>query len=129
MKKVKIVFWVILLIFMVAFFIQNKLFFMAKQSLNFKLPFLETYHAPELPHAVLFLVFFLAGFLIAYFSSLYARFKSNKTIKNLNAAAAAQLEELTALKSELGALRGGSPGGGPTSEAQDTEAQNKEQTA
>ena len=129
MKKVKIVFWIIILIFMVAFFIQNKLFFMAKQSLNLKLPFLEAYHTPELPHAVLFLVFFLVGFLIAYFFSLYERFKSKKVIKNLNTAAASQLEEMAALKAEMEALRSGSTGGGTGSESQDTQAQHKEQTA
>ena len=121
MKKVKIVFWVIILIFMVAFFILNKPFFMAKQSLNFQLPFLEAYHTPELPHAVLFLVFFLTGFLIAYFFSLYERFKSKKTIKNLNTTTASQLEELEALKGELESLQRASSGGSTESEAQSTE--------
>jgi hypothetical protein len=94
---------------------------MAKQSLSFKLPFLKVYHTPELPHAVIFLVFFLTGFLIAYFFSLYERFKSKKTIKNLNTAAASQLEELATLKSELETLRSASPGGSTEREAQSTE--------
>ena len=58
---------------------------------------------------------------IAYFFSLYDRFKSKKTIKNLNAATASQLEELAALKGELEALRGASSGGSAASEAQSTE--------
>jgi uncharacterized integral membrane protein len=120
MKRVKIVFWVIILIFMVVIFLQNKPFFIAKQSLKLQLPFLKAYHTPELPYAVIFLVFFLTGFLIAYFFSLYDRFKSKKTIKNLNTAAASRLEELAALKGELEALRGASPGGSTESEAPST---------
>ena len=94
---------------------------MAKQSLSLKLPFLEVYHTPELPHAVIFLVFFLIGFLIAYFFSLYERFKSKKTIKNLNTTTASQFEELEALKGELESLRSASSGGSTESQAQDTE--------
>ncbi len=118
MKKVKIAFWLIILVFAGGFVYQNKIFFMAKQSLSLALPFLDTLHTPELPHAVLFLVFFLTGFLIAYFFGLYDRFKSNKTLKNLNAATAAQQDELTALKRELDSLRGASPGGSTASEEQ-----------
>jgi len=121
MKKVKIVFWVIVLVFAAVFVYQNKIFFMAKQSLSLKLPFLEVYHTPELPHAVIFLVFFLIGFLIAYFFSLYERFKSKKTIKNLNTTTASQFEELEALKGELESLRSASSGGSTESQAQDTE--------
>ncbi|MEE8430856.1 MAG: lipopolysaccharide assembly protein LapA domain-containing protein [Candidatus Desulfatibia sp.] len=120
MKKVKIAFWLIILVFAGVFVYQNKILFMAKQSLSLTLPFLETLQTPELPHAVLFLVFFLTGFLIAYFSGLYDRFKSKKTVKNLNAAAAAQQDELTALKSELESLRSASPGGSTASEEQGT---------
>ena len=118
MKKVKITFWLIILVFAGVFVYQNKIFFMAKQSLSLTLPFLDTLHSPELPHAVLFLVFFLTGFLIAYFSGLYDRFKSNKTLKNLNAATATQQDELTALKRELESLRGASPGGSTAREEQ-----------
>ena len=120
MKKVKIAFWLIILVFAGVFGYQNKDFFMAKQSFSLKLPFLETLHTPELHHVVLFLVFFLTGFLIAYFFGLYDRFKSKKTLKNLNAAVTAQQDELTALKRELESLRGASPGGSTASEEQGT---------
>ena len=120
MKKVKIAFWLIILVFAGVFVYQNKIFFMAKQSLSLTLPFLKTLHTPELHHAVLFLVFFLTGFLIAYFFGLYDRFKSKKTIKSLNAADTAQQDELTALKRELESLRGASPGGSSASEEQGT---------
>ena len=120
MKKVKIAFWLIILVFAGVFVYQNKIFFMAKQSLGLTLLFLETLHSPELPHAVLFLVFFLTGFLIAYFFGLYDRFKSKKTIKSLNTAGTTQQDELTALKRELESLRGASPGGNTASEEQST---------
>ena len=80
MKKVKIAIWVIILVFLAVFVYQNKIFFMDKQSLGLQLPFLKPVHTPELPNAILFLVFFLTGFLIAYFFSLYDRFKSKKVI-------------------------------------------------
>jgi len=105
MKKIKIAFWGVILVLAGVLVYQNNIFFMAKQSLSFKLPFLKVWHTPELPHVVLFLIFFLTGFLIAYFISLYERFKSKKTIKNLNAAATQQLEELATLKLEMESLR------------------------
>lgn len=120
MKKVKVAFWVILLVIAGLFVYQNKVFFMAKQSLSFKLPFLKALHTPELPLAILFLAFFLTGFLIAYFFSLYDRFKSKKTIKNLNAATASQREELATLKKEPASLQSDSSGDGAESETQST---------
>ena len=107
MKKAKIVFWVILVCFLGLIFFSNKEYFLAKQALNLKLPFLEPYHSPEMANAIFFLVFFLSGFLIAYFFSLYDRFKCKKTVKELNAAAAVQLEEISSLKSEVESLKGG----------------------
>lgn len=110
MKKAKIGLWVILLFFIVLFFYQNKDFFMARQGLNYGLPFFKLHHGPELPIAVLFLLSFLVGLLGAYFFSLSDRFKSKKTIKNLNAAATSHLEEISALRKEVESLRGGPSG-------------------
>jgi len=121
MKKVKVAFWVILLAVVVVFVYQNNDFFMAKQILRFKLPILDELRTPELPHAILFLAFFLTGFLMAYFFSLYDRFKSRKTIKNLNAATVSQLQELATLKSEMESLRSDSSGNKAASGAQRTE--------
>jgi len=121
MKKVKIAFWVIALVFLVMFALQNKVFFMAKHSLSLKIPFLDTLHSPELPQAILFLVFFLTGFLVAYFLSLSDRFKSKKTIKNLNAAATSHLEELAVLKKEVETLGSVSSGHASGSEEQRAE--------
>jgi uncharacterized integral membrane protein len=105
MKKIKIALWIILLGFIVIIFLSNKDYFMAKQGIQINIPFTEPLQIQELPNAIYFLVFFLAGFLVAYFISLSERFKSKKTIKNLNAAATSQLKEISVLKKEVDSLK------------------------
>ena len=106
MKKVKIALWIIFLGFIAIVFFSNKDYFLLKQGIQINVPFTEPFQLQELPNAIYFLVFFLAGFLIAYFISLSERFKSKKTIKNLNAAATSQLEEISVLKKEIDSLKG-----------------------
>lgn len=107
MKKVKIFLWIIFLGFIAIVFLSNKnYFFYTKKSMQILVPFAEPYQFQEMPNAIYFLVFFLTGFLIAYFISLSERFKSKKTIKNLNAAATSQLEEISGLKKEIDSLKG-----------------------
>ncbi|MBU1161828.1 MAG: LapA family protein [Proteobacteria bacterium] len=106
MKKVKIVLWTIFLGFIAIIFFSNKDYFLVKQGIQINLPFTEPFQIKELPNVVYFLIFFLAGFLIAYFISLSERFKSKKAIKNLNAAATSQLEEISILKKEINSLKG-----------------------
>ncbi len=129
MKKVKIAIWLIILVFAGVFIYQNNDFFMAKQSLRLNLVIIEPVHTPELHNVILFLVFFLTGFLIAYFISLSDRFKSKKTIKSLNADTASQRDELEALKRELELVRGGSSGGGAEGDARSTKTQSTEESA
>jgi uncharacterized integral membrane protein len=119
MKKVKIVLWLIFLGFIAIIFFSNKDYFLAKQGIQINLFFTEPFQIKELPNAIYFLVFFLAGFLIAYFISLSERFKSKKTIKNLNAAATSQLEEISVLKKEIDSLKGGTFNSKTASEEQD----------
>jgi len=108
MKKVKIALGLIIIVFLAILFFSNKDYFLAKQGLRINLLFGEPYQTKELPNAIFFLFFFLSGFLIAYFFSLYDRFKCKKAIKNLDATTASQLEEISALKSEIGSIKGGS---------------------
>ena len=106
MKKVKIVLWIIFLGFIAIIFFSNKdYFFYTQKSMQILVPFAKPYQFQEMPNAIYFLVFFLTGFLIAYFISLSERFKSKKTIKNLNAAATSQLEEISVLKKEIDSLK------------------------
>jgi len=118
MKKVKIVLWVIFLGFIAIIFFSNKDYFLAKQGIQINIPFSEPFQLQELPNAIYFLVFFLAGFLIAYSISLSERFKSKKTIKNLNAAATSQLEEISVLKKEMDSLKSSASNSQTTSEDQ-----------
>lgn len=108
MKKLKIVLWVIIIGFIAIIFFSNKDYLLAKQVLQIDLLYGDPFYTMELPNALFLLVFFLIGFLIAYFISLSERFKSKKTIKNLNAAATSQLEEIAALKKEVESLQSGS---------------------
>jgi len=105
MKKIKIAFLVIILVFIVLFVCQNEVFFIAKNRLGLKFPFLETLHIPELPNIFFFLTIFLIGFLIAYLFSLSKRFKYRQTIRNLNTTTTSRLEEISALKKELESLQ------------------------
>ena len=106
MKKVRFVLWIIFIGFLAIIFFSNKDYFLAKQGIQINLLLTEPFQIKELPNAVYFLVFFMAGFLVAYFISLSERFKSKKTIKNLNAAATSQLEEISILKKEIDSLKG-----------------------
>jgi uncharacterized integral membrane protein len=105
MKKVKIVLWIILIGFLAIIFFSNQDYFLAKQSIQIKIPHIATKTFKELPNVVYFLVFFVIGFLVAYFLSLSERFKSKKTIKNLNTAATSQLQEISDLKKEMDSLK------------------------
>jgi uncharacterized integral membrane protein len=84
MKKVKIVFWLLVLGFMGLVFFQNQDYFLAKNSLRIDLWF-QKYLIPETPNGLYFLAFFIIGLLIAYVYYLPERFRCNKSIRQLNA--------------------------------------------
>ncbi len=84
MKKVKIVFWLLVLGSMGLIFFQNQAYFIAKNSLRIDLWF-EKYLIPETANGIYFLAFFLFGLLIAYFYHLPERFRCAKIIKQLSA--------------------------------------------
>ncbi|MEJ2657296.1 MAG: LapA family protein [Desulfobacterales bacterium] len=108
MKKMKLALWIILIVLIAVIFLSNKeYFFQEKNSIQIILPYIATYKFKEMPNIVYLLVFFVIGFLGAYFFNLTERFKSKKTIKNLNAAATSQLEEISALKKEMDSLKSG----------------------
>lgn len=90
MRKVKLAFWLILLGLLGIVFWQNQTFFLEKRGVGIDY-LIGNYHTPELQIALFFLIFFLAGLLMAYFSSLSERFVARKTVRKLN-------DELTQLK-------------------------------
>ena len=105
MKNVKIAFWVILFAFIGLVLFQNRDFYMSQHSLGIDLMFFQ-YQTPEVPNAILFLAFFFAGLIIAYFFSLLERFNSRKTIKSLTESLRASEKMLDALKAENDGLKG-----------------------
>lgn len=104
MKKVKIALWVIIIGFVALVMYQNKAFFTARNSFDINLYFTQ-YHTPAIQNAILLLVFFATGLLIAYFFSLFGKFKASKTIKELKAALNASMNQMTILKQEVEALK------------------------
>ena len=100
MKKVKIIVWIIVLIFIGLVFFQNWAYFNEKHTLGINL-FFNDYLTPAFTNLFFFITCFLIGLLIAYFYGLVARFKSSKLIKKLNETTAAQQEEISGLKQEL----------------------------
>ncbi len=83
MKKVKIAFWLILLGLTGLVFWGSHSFLLKKEALVIDY-FIDSYSFPEQQIALYFLIFFLVGLLISYFSSLSERFVARKTIRKLN---------------------------------------------
>ena len=100
MNKFKATFWVIVIGFIMLVFFQNQSFFFdTTPSIRLNLLFVN-YQTPEMPAAILFLVFFAAGLIITYFFSLPGRFRFKKTIKNLNATVDSQQKEISKIKED-----------------------------
>jgi uncharacterized integral membrane protein len=99
MKKLKLGFWLVIIVFLVLIIYQNQDFFRATRSLSLNL-IVAQYYTPEIPIAVLFLAAFIIGLLIAYIFGLLAQFKARKTIKNLNSTINSQIEMITTLKQQ-----------------------------
>jgi hypothetical protein len=106
MKKIKILLYLLALAVVGLLGYQNQDFFMAQTSLRLDLYIREPYLSRPLPNAVLFLASFLAGLLLAYGYSLSGRFKSGRTIRQLNATVAGQAEQITHLRSDAEVLKG-----------------------
>jgi len=90
MRKVKLAFWLILLGCLGGVFWENQTFFLEKRGVEIDY-LLGNYSFPELQIALYFLIFFLVGLLVSYFSSLSEKFVARKTIRNLT-------DELTNVK-------------------------------
>lgn len=97
MKKIKIVFWLLLFGFLALVIFQNKHYFLTTHSFQLNLLFYQT-QTPPIHNVLVFLGFFFIGLLIAYFYGLYGQFRLGRTIKNLNATVAAQAEEIEGLR-------------------------------
>jgi uncharacterized integral membrane protein len=106
MKKATLIIWAIIFGVIALLIFQNKAFFLTNQSLRVNLGIMEAYQTPELPIAILVLVFFLIGFVIAFLFSLSARFKARRTIKKLNTTITSHNSEVAGLRREIDSLKG-----------------------
>lgn len=104
MKKIKNALWIIIIGFIGLVMFQNKDFFMARQSFGVDLGFVN-YEIPEIYNAILFFAFFAIGLLVAYCFSLFGKYKANKIIKDLKTSVTSNMEQMSALKNELDALK------------------------
>jgi hypothetical protein len=104
MKKIKILFWLIIIGLISLIFFQNKDFFFGSQALSINFV-VKSYQTPEINIAILFAGFFAAGLLIAYFSSLLIRYKNTKTIKNLNNTIKEYYEKISSLENDIASLK------------------------
>jgi len=104
MNKTKMIFWLIILSVLTLLFYQNQNFFLSPQHLRINLLF-KTFQTPELPSTLFFLSFFLLGFLIAYSSGLYAKYKHKQAVKSLNLKISSQNEALLKLETENKSLK------------------------
>ncbi len=122
MKKVKIGFWILLLAFLLLLGYQNKAFFQQKNTFGLDLFVTQAYMSPEIYNGVFFAVCFLAGLIIAYLFGLLDRFRSNKTIKQLNGELETQRQQIESLTTELNAFKNAStpPADNPVVEDDDS---------
>ncbi len=107
MKKARIALLIIVVGFIGLIVIQNWEYFNDLQGLRIDLFVFDEYQTPEFSNWFFFMVCFLIGILSAYFRGLIERYKSNKMIKKLYAASAAQNEEISGLKHEVELLQRG----------------------
>ncbi|MBS3732317.1 MAG: LapA family protein [Desulfobacterales bacterium] len=101
MKKVKYVFWLVVIGLVGLVVYQNSEFFIVGRSLGIDLYFFS-YDSPELPTGVYYLAVFLIGMLISYFFTLAQKFRDRKTIRQLNEKVAAGEKKIAALESAPG---------------------------
>jgi len=106
MKKATLIIWAIIVGVMALLIFQNQKFFLTNQSLRVNLGVLEVYNTPELPIAVMVLLFFLAGYILAYLFNASARFKAKRSIKKLNTTMASHSQEMAGLRGEIDSLKG-----------------------
>ena len=100
MKKIKILFWLIVIALLALIMYQNQNFLFAEHNLRINLGFYAN-QTPPVPSIIIFCSFFMVGLLLAYFSTLSGRFKSHRTIKELKQKIALYKEKNVALEKQV----------------------------
>ena len=125
MKKLKFVFWLVLVGFFALLVYQNLAFFSAKNILHIDLGIYQR-STPDLTNGVIIAGFVGIGvfiMLLFYFSSRYTVYKANKTIKELKSNLEDRTSAIAGLKEQLESLRQAAPTGQePTESAPEPES-------
>ncbi|MBF0113358.1 MAG: hypothetical protein HQK64_08910 [Desulfamplus sp.] len=102
MKKIKITLGLLVVVFVALVIYQNREYFLAKQALIFILvPEKFQWTAPEVQNVAFFGGCLAIGILIAGYLGLVSKFRSMKSIKQLNKTIVSQVETIESLKAEL----------------------------
>lgn len=117
MKKVKLIFWILVIIFLGLLIWQNQGYFFTKYSLGLNLYFSNRV-TPDVYNLVFIAIFFGSGLLLAYISSLFDRFKANKTIKELRSVNKTHQETIDQMRREVDALKTSAPLSGASEDSQ-----------
>ncbi|MCJ8500504.1 lipopolysaccharide assembly protein LapA domain-containing protein [Desulfatitalea alkaliphila] len=105
MKKVKLVFWIVILALLGLIVYQNRdVLLTAEQPLSINLGF-GSYQTPALPFVIYFLFFFVLGWLIAFLFGFVERIKTGKKVKKLKDTINSQAEAITAMKKDIETLK------------------------
>ena len=104
MKKVKLTFWLLVVVFLGLLIWQNQSFFFTRHSLELNLGFTHRV-TPGLPNLVFIVMFFAAGLLVAYLSSLLERFRAGKTIRELKNTNKSHQDTIAQMRREVDALK------------------------
>ena len=100
MKKLKIIFWVIIFTIFFIFGYHNSEFFMTKQILDLKYGFGE-YKTPELPIIVHWFVFLAVAAGIWFIYTLPQKLKTKKEIRKMQTVEIGHLKEIAALRRRI----------------------------
>lgn len=106
MNKFKLALWIIILGIIALVIFQNQTFFFGSQSLRVNLWVASEVQTPPIPIAVVLLIFFAFGLLLAWLFGLPERFRNRKAIKRLNALSAGQKDEIDNLQKQISVLKG-----------------------
>jgi hypothetical protein len=100
MKKVKIIFGLLVLGMIVIIVAQNLDFFLQRYAIGIDIGLVK-YHTPNLTTIIYLLFFFFAGLLIAFLMGLSERFKSKKSIRELTEILAFEKKKVMEIEAKL----------------------------
>ncbi|MDM8541301.1 hypothetical protein QUF90_09450 [Desulfococcaceae bacterium HSG9] len=104
MKKLKVIFWVIIFAIFFIFGYHNSEFFMTKQILDLKYGFGE-YKTPELPIVVHWFVFLAVAAGVWFIYTLPGKLKTKKEIRKMQNVEIGHLKEIAVLRRRIDAFQ------------------------